>query len=149
MSVLERAAAAQVAVARRVDDVRTIHEHQPGGHETHRRIGRGGDERRQPTRCNPRVVVQEGEVRRIGTAGARFVAGCEPGIRLEREHAALGKPFAHEIDRAVGRAVVDDDDFKGLKVLLSERSQARTEPRSAVPVQDDHANERRLFRSQV
>jgi hypothetical protein len=46
----------------------------------------------------------------------------------------------HHLDRAVGGAVIDQDDFEGLLGLVAEGSEAKPQEFAAIPVDDYDGN---------
>ena len=89
------------------------------------------DELVEPVADDPGVGVEQEEVAAVGGAHAGVVAAAHAAVLL-LDHAHLGEPLAHELERAVGRAVVDDDHVApahGLEALL--------DPRQRVPRDDD------------
>src|SRR5215203_6905390 len=59
--------------------------------------------------ARPRVGVEDQDVVACGLADAAVPTGAEPEVLL-LDDAHAGKALAHELDRPVARAVVDDDD---------------------------------------
>ena len=85
----------------------------------------------QAVRDDPGIGVEEEEVATAGRAHAGVVAAAHPTVLL-LDHAHLRKPFPHELERAVARAVVDHD-----HLLAAHGLEALLQPRQRVPGDDD------------
>ena len=97
----------------------------------------------QPVRLEQDVRVDQRDElspRRLESA----VGGVgKPGIVTERQDSHVGMGLAQVVDRAVLRAVVDDDHLERSKLLRGDRPEAAGQPVAAVPVRD-HDGDRRL-----
>src|ERR1700716_1162860 len=73
----------------------------------------GGGAKR--SRCPERIVIGEGDVRRLGQPSAERASGCsEVHGRLDRPD--LWKVLMHEVGRAVRRPIVDEN--RGRSMML-------------------------------
>ena len=89
------------------------------------------DEPLEPVADDPGVRVEQEEVAAVGRAHAGVVAAAHAAVLL-LDHAHVREALAHELERAVGRAVVDDD-----RLVAAHRLEALLEPRQRVPRHDD------------
>ena len=92
-----------------------------------------GDEPGERALGQPGVGVQDQEVAAGRGRHARVPAGGEPEVLLLDQRAS-GKLLAHDVDRPVGGAVVDDDDL-----LAAHALEALLDPRQRVVGDDDDA----------
>ncbi len=101
-------------------------DHRGGG----MRVGEG-DQPVEPVVQHPGVRVEQEPVATAGDAHAGVVAAAHADVRL-LDHARLRKLRAHELERAVGRAVVDDHDL-----VAPNRLETALEPQHRVQGDDD------------
>ncbi len=155
ISVLERTARAEVAVARTVHRRGIVQKHEAGrGKRELRPRRQGAVQPREPVRLGHGVVVEEHEHRAARRARAGIVACRKSEIRtglneMQRFKGALGRRGSHPLDvranglgRSVGRSVVHDNHLESRRPKLRrQRIEARPKPAAPVVVEDDHGDE--------
>ena len=96
------------------------------------------EKRRQKIRGHAHVAVQQDDDAVLRGAEARVRSAAEAEILFQRDQLHLGKSPADELGAAVGRSVIDDDDFVGgvCGESFDYRWQILFEQVSAVPIGD-------------
>jgi hypothetical protein len=110
---------------------------------------RGRAEFLDPMRVRLGVVVQQRDPRAIGTRDAAIAGFGEAEVRAVLEHSNFGVVAANTFDRAVRRAVVDEDRLEVAIGLSVQRGEARREILLGVPVHDDHGDVDRVHRGRL
>ena len=84
----------------------------------------------------------------VARGDAGFVAAGEAAIAVERDDLDGGEVAAQQIDRAVGRAVVDADQLESIARIVARQQRPETSVQvlAAVPVDDDDRHRRPLDR---
>jgi hypothetical protein len=84
------------------------------------------------------VVVEQADELALGGLDALVVGGAKSAIpRILDGSDVLKRLLAKQVERAVGRAVVDDDNLEIPKCLLLQAEQAGPQQVMAIPVDDD------------
>ena len=94
----------------------------------------------EPISFGPRVVVDQRNEFSAGNIEPRGVAARETSVFRELDDFDRGKVFFNESNRAVGRSVIDQDDFAIGVGLVGKSAQARFEKSLAIPVNDNKAD---------
>ena len=97
-----------------------------------------------PGRIGPGVVVEEGHVLAPRRVGASVAPAGEAEVLGRRHHLDVGETTAQQVDAAVARRVVDDDQLElvARPVQGAAGFETRSRVRGALVVDDDHRHER-------